>query len=44
MRTLVESLRRLYASGKISVEKLVTMVDEGKISQDEMDYIMGVHY
>lgn len=40
MRTLVESLRRLYAAGKITVEKLLEMEAEGKISNDELNYIL----
>jgi len=37
--TLVESLRRLYKAGKVSIEKLQQMLAEGKITQAEFDYI-----
>lgn len=41
MRTLVKSLKRLYEQGRITEEKLLEMVDEGKITQEEYDYIVG---
>ena len=39
MSTLVESLKRLYAAGRITIEKLDSMLADGKISQEEYDYI-----
>lgn len=39
MSTLVESLKRLYNFGKIKVEYLQTMVQNGKITQEEFEYI-----
>jgi len=39
MSTLVESLKRLYAQGKVAVSKLDSMKAEGKITQEEYDYI-----
>jgi len=41
MRTLVESLKRLYSSDpkKVTLEKLDSMLLEGKITQEEYDYI-----
>lgn len=41
MNQLVESLRRLFHSGKISKEKLQKMVKENKISQADFDYIIN---
>lgn len=42
MRTLVESLKRLYAQGKVTEQKLQSMVDAGTITADEYAYIVGV--
>ena len=39
MRTLVESLKRLYATGKVTVEKLDAMVVAGTITGEEYAYI-----
>jgi len=41
MRTLVESLKRLYSSDpkKIILEKLDSMLLENKITQEEYNYI-----
>lgn len=41
MRTLVQILRRLYLKGKVTVEKLQSMVEAGTITQEEFDYITG---
>ena len=41
MSTFVESLRRLYKAGKIMKKKLDDLLDEGKITQDEYDYIIA---
>lgn len=41
MRTLVESLKRLYKKGKVTKKKLQEMVDSGTITQDEYNYIIG---
>lgn len=42
MRTLVESLRRLYAKDKITLEKLQELLNEDTINQKEYDYIISV--
>ena len=42
MRTLVESLRRLYQNGKVTIEKLQEMYNQGKITYPEYEYIIGV--
>lgn len=39
MSVLVESLKRLYAQGKVAITKLDTLLSEGKITQEEYDYI-----
>lgn len=39
MRILVESLKRLYIKGNITIEKLQNMVNEGKITEEEFVYI-----
>lgn len=41
MRALVESLRRLYKAGKITAEKVEELLTDGKITQEEHEYIMG---
>ena len=39
MRILVESLKRLYESGRVTKEELLDRVSSGKISQEEYEYI-----
>ena len=41
MRALVESFRRLYKAGKITEEKVAELLAEGKITQEEYEYIIG---
>lgn len=41
MRTLVESLKRLYAARKTDEEKIREMATGGKISSEEAKYILG---
>ena len=41
MRQFVESLKRLYANGKLNKEKVFTLYKDGKISEIERDYILG---
>ena len=40
MRILVESLRRSYRAGKISLDKIKEMLSTGKITSEEYDYII----
>ena len=40
MRVLVESLKRLFAGGKVTGERLAQMAEAGKISPEEKAYIM----
>lgn len=39
MSTLVESLKRLYSQGRITKEVLDQKLTDGKITQEEYDYI-----
>lgn len=39
MRTLVESLKRLYEKSSVTDEKLANMLAEGKITEEELAYI-----
>ena len=40
MRILVESLKRLFFYGKISKDRLDELVTDGKVTAEEMDYII----
>jgi hypothetical protein len=39
MRILVESFKRLYESGRVTKEELLNRVSNGKITQEEYEYI-----
>ena len=39
MTEFVESLKRLFKAEKITIEKLEKFLNDGKITQDEFDYI-----
>ena len=41
MRTLVESLKRLYKSEKINQDKVLELFLNDKITSEEKDYILG---
>lgn len=41
MRMLVESLKRLYESGRLTKEQILDRVTSGKITQSEYEYITG---
>lgn len=41
MRTMVESLKRLYHKGFITVAYLDSILASGKIDQEEYDYIVA---
>ena len=41
---LVESMKRLYQSGKITKANVVTRVKTGKITSDDYEYITGEKY
>lgn len=42
MRLLVESMRRLYRAGKLSLDEIKARLAAGKITTAEYDYIVGV--
>ena len=44
MRILVESLKRLYNSGKVPKKDIKDRVVSGKITEDEYEYIAGEKY
>jgi len=39
MTNFIECLKRLYMDDKISKEKLLSLLDEKKINQEQFDYI-----
>lgn len=41
MKIYIETLKRLYEKGKISLEKLNVLLDSGKITNDELVFIVG---
>lgn len=41
MRTLVESLKRLYEDNRITKEQLLLRVESNKITIEEYNYIVG---
>ena len=41
---LVESMKRLYQSGKITKANVKVRVESGKITEDEYEYIVGEKY
>ena len=44
MRTLVESLKRLYTKGRLTQEQVAERVTKGSISAEEYEYITGETY
>lgn len=44
MRTIVESFKRLYDSGKLSREQIAERVTTGKVNTEEFEYITGEAY
>ena len=41
MRTLIESLKRLYEDSRITKEQLLLRVESNKITIEEYNYIVG---
>lgn len=39
---LVESIKRLYQDGKIDEQKVIELFESGKITKEEMLYILDV--
>lgn len=44
MSTLVESLKRLYEKGKLTLEQVRERVEKGTITPEEYKYITGEDY
>lgn len=40
MRQFVESMKRLYESGMIKKDKVISVFNDRKITQEEMEYIL----
>ena len=43
MNQFVESLRRLCQNGMVDEKKIVSLSDNGKITNEEKDYILNTH-
>ena len=41
MRTLVDSLKRLYENNRLTKEQIIQMVESNKITSEEYNYIIG---
>ena len=41
MRTLVDSLKRLYENNRITKEQILQRAESGKITIEEYNYIVG---
>lgn len=39
----VESIKRLYRDKKINKEKIVELFESGKISEEELNYILDIN-
>jgi len=44
MSTLVESLKRLYTKGRLTLEQVSERVSKGTITEAEYQYITGQEY
>lgn len=44
MSTLVNSLKRLYAAGRLTIEQMKERVEKGTINEAEYEYITGEPY
>ena len=42
-RQFVESIKRLYANGKLEKEKIVKLFESKKINEEEFKYILEVN-
>lgn len=43
MNQFIESLKRLYANGKLNEEKIIELYKNGKITENEKHYILNAH-
>lgn len=41
MNQFVESIKRLYIANKISKDKVISLFNNGKITEEEMKYILS---
>lgn len=41
MRQFVESMKRLYSNNRVLEDKIINLFQEGKITEDERDYILN---
>lgn len=41
MNQFVESIKRLYDSGRVNEQKVIELFESGKISEEERDYILA---
>ena len=44
MKTLVESLKRLFESGRLTKEQIAERVEKGSITKDDYIYVTGEVY
>lgn len=42
MSIIIESLKRLYADSKINKEKIENLCENGKITEEEKNYILNI--
>ena len=42
MSTFIESIKRLYESGRVTKEEILDRVVSGKITQDQYNELMGI--
>nr|DAR52936.1 MAG TPA: hypothetical protein [Bacteriophage sp.] len=42
MSTFIESLKRLYESGRVTKEEILNRVISGKITQEQYNELMGI--
>lgn len=43
MNQFVESMKRLYQNGMVDEKKIIILFNNGKITKEEMDYILNAH-
>ena len=43
MNQFIESLKRLYESGKLNEKKIIELFENGKITEKEKAYILNAH-
>lgn len=43
MNQFVESMKRLYQNGMVDEKKIIILFNSGKITKEDMDYILNAH-